>query len=61
MDEKIYIPNNWKIQEQILQKNHELADVGYPEQQRMLELIKRNYWWPGINDVSNVSRTKYSI
>ena len=28
---KIYISNNQKIQEQILQKNHDPADVGYPE------------------------------
>jgi len=32
--EYIYIPNNWKIQEQIVQKSYE---------QRMLKLIKRNY------------------
>ena len=25
------------------QENHDSVDVGYPEQQRMLELIKRNY------------------
>ena len=29
-------------------------DVGYPEQQRMLELLKRNYWWPGLKE--NVKR-----
>ena len=36
------------IQEQILQENHKIADVEHPEQQRILKLIKRNYWWPGI-------------
>ena len=40
MEGKIYIPNNQKIQEQILQKNHKPADM----EQRMFELIKRNYW-----------------
>ena len=43
IEEKIYIPNNWKIQEKILQENHNPADIGHSEQQRMLELIKRNY------------------
>ena len=43
MKEKIYVSNNWKIQEQILQENHELVDVEHLEQQKMLELIKRNY------------------
>ena len=32
------------IQEQILQENHKPADVEHPEQQRILKLIKRNYW-----------------
>jgi len=27
IEAKIYIPNNWKIQEQILQDNYELANI----------------------------------
>ena len=48
MEEKIYVPNNWKIQEQILQENHEPANIRHSGQQKMLKLIKRNYWWPEI-------------
>ena len=40
---RIYVPNNKKTREKILKENHDSMDVGYPEQQRMLELIKRNY------------------
>jgi len=43
MDGQTYIPNNRKIKEQILQENHNPVDVGYLEQQRMMELVKRNY------------------
>ena len=50
MDRQIYIPNNKKIREQILQENHNFVDIGYSEQQRMLELVKRNYWWPEIKE-----------
>ena len=58
MDGQIYIPNNKKLQEQILQRNHNPInicypnpiDIGYPGQQRMLELVKRNYWWPEIKE-----------
>ena len=62
MEGKIYILNNQKIQEQILQEYHELADIGYLGQQRMFKLIKRNYWWLGIR--SNIKKyiqgyTKY--
>ena len=40
---RIYVPNNKKTREKILKENHDSMDVGYTEQQRMLELIKRNY------------------
>jgi len=43
IDRQIYIPNNRKIKERILQENHDLVDVGHPEQQQMIELVKRNY------------------
>ena len=32
MEERIYIPNNKKLKENILQENHDLPDVGNPEQ-----------------------------
>jgi len=50
MEGRIYVPNNKKIKEEILQENHDLADVEHPGQHRMLELIKRTYWWPGLKE-----------
>jgi len=50
MEERIYVPNNKKTREKILKENHDSMDVGHPGQQRMLELIKRNYWWPGLKE-----------
>jgi len=47
---RIYIPNNNKIRERILKKNHNSVDVGYLGQYRMLELLKRTYWWPGLKE-----------
>ena len=44
MEGRIYVPNNKKIKEKILKKNHDLVDVGHPGQHRMLELLKRTYW-----------------
>ena len=41
--ERIYVSNNRKIQEQVLQKNHDSVDIEHLGQQRMSELIKRNY------------------
>ena len=50
MEGQIYILNNRKLKEQILQENHDPIDISHLEQQRMLELVKRNYWWPGIKE-----------
>ena len=49
---RIYISNNRKIQKQVIWENHNLADVGYLEQQRILELIKRNYQQPKLKEIS---------
>ena len=50
IDERVYILNNKKIKEKILRENHDLADMEHPGQQRMMELLKRNYWWPGLKE-----------
>ena len=50
MEERIYVPNNKKIKKEILNENHDSADVVHLGQHRMLELIKRMYWWPGLKE-----------
>jgi len=40
MEERIYIPNNKKLRERILQENHDFVDVDHPRQQRMMKLLK---------------------
>ena len=50
MEGKVYVLNNKKIKKEILKKNHDSVDVGYPGQHKMLELLKRNYWWPGLKE-----------
>ena len=45
MDDRIYVPNNKDLREQILVEHHEPAALGHPGQKKMLELIKRTYWW----------------
>jgi hypothetical protein len=45
---KIYVPKNKEIRDEILHDHHNSPDVGHPGIHRMLELIKRTYWWPTI-------------
>jgi len=50
MEERIYVPNNKRLKEKILWENHDVADVGHLGQQRMMELLKWSYWWPGLKE-----------
>ena len=50
MDERIYVPNNKRIKEEILKENHDSVNVGHLGQYRMLKLLKRTYWWPGLKE-----------
>jgi len=53
LEGRIYVPNNKKLKEKILQENYNSVDVRHSGQQRMLKLIKRNYWWPGLKEDIN--------
>jgi len=48
MEGRIYVPNNKELREEILKEHHDPADIGHPGQHRMLELLKKTYWWPGL-------------
>ena len=50
IEERVYIPNNKKLREEILKEYHNPADIGHPRQHRMLELLKRTYQWPGLKE-----------
>ena len=50
MEGRIYVPNNKEIRKEILREHHNPADIGHPGQHRMMELLKRNYWWPGLKE-----------
>ena len=50
MEGRIYVPNNKDLKEEILREHHDPADVGYPGQYKMQELIKSTYWWPELKE-----------
>ena len=50
MEGRTYVPNNKKLREEILKEHHDPVDIGHPGQHKMLELLKKTYWWPGLNE-----------
>ena len=50
MEERVYVPNNKELREEILRGHHDPEIIGHPGQLRMMELLKRTYWWPGLKE-----------
>ena len=50
MEGRVYVPNNKELREEILREHHDPADIGHPGQYRMMKLLKRTYWWPGLKE-----------
>ncbi|MBW0468390.1 hypothetical protein O181_008105 [Austropuccinia psidii MF-1] len=44
-------PRNHEIKLDILQKHHESPLAGYPGQKKTLKLIKRDFYWAGMNQI----------
>ncbi|EUC65928.1 Transposon Tf2-1 polyprotein, putative [Rhizoctonia solani AG-3 Rhs1AP] len=45
---EIFVPQNEKIRNLILESRHDALSAGHPGQLRTLELISRTYWWPSM-------------
>src|ERR1700709_548514 len=46
--ERCYVPPFNDLRQHITQKYHDSTSSGHPGHLRTLELVRRNYWWPGM-------------
>ena len=44
----VYIPTDADLRQEIIKLFHDSLTTGHPGFYKMLELIKRHYWWPGL-------------
>jgi len=42
------VPKDEKLRVEIIQLHHDMPIAGRGGQWKMVELVTRNYWWPGI-------------
>ncbi|QRW18200.1 Retrotransposable element Tf2 protein [Rhizoctonia solani] len=49
---KLVVPDSETLKERLLKEFHDSPLAGHPGQQRTLELLSRNYWWPGMKSSS---------
>jgi len=47
-ERKVYVPKDEKLRVEIIQLYHDIPIVEHGGQWKMVELVTRNYWWPGI-------------
>ncbi|MBW0566213.1 hypothetical protein O181_105928 [Austropuccinia psidii MF-1] len=49
--DRVVIPSNHELQLDILQKHHDSPLAGHPGQEKTLKLIKRDFYWSGMNQI----------
>ncbi|THH07173.1 hypothetical protein EW145_g3557 [Phellinidium pouzarii] len=45
---KVYVPRDTQIRREIVKLHHDSTIAGHPGNWKTLELVSRNYWWPGM-------------
>jgi len=47
-EEKVYIPKDDKLRAEIIRLYYDMPIGGHRGQWKMVELVTRNCWWPGV-------------
>ena len=47
-EEKVYIPKNEELRAEVIWLHHNVLAAGHGGRWKMVELVTRNYWWPGV-------------
>ena len=45
---KVYVPRDPKLRTEIIRLHHDTPVGGHGGQWKTVELVTRNYWWPGV-------------
>ena len=45
---RVYVPKDEKLRVEIIQLYHDTPIAGHGGQWKTVELVTRNYWWPGV-------------
>ena len=47
-EERVYVLKDEKLRVEIIWLHHDMLIAGHGGQWKMVELVTRNYWWPGV-------------
>jgi hypothetical protein len=46
---KVYVPKNMELRRKLVEIHHDKQIAGHPGRWKTVELLSRNYWWPGMS------------
>ena len=44
----VYVPKDEELRAEVIRLYHDVPAVGHGERWKTVELVMRNYWWPGV-------------
>ena len=47
-ERKVYVPKDEELRVEIIQLHHDMPAAGHGGRWKTVELVTRNYWWPGV-------------
>ena len=47
-EEKVYMPKDEELRAEVIRLYHDVPAAEHGERWKMVELVTRNYWWPGV-------------
>jgi len=47
-EERVYVLKDEKLRVEIIWLHYDMPIAGHGGQWKMVELVTRNYWWPGM-------------
>ena len=47
-ERKVYVPKDEELRMEIIRLHHDVPAVGHGGKWKTVELVTRNYWWPGV-------------
>jgi len=47
-DGKVYVPREEELRTEVIRLHHGVPAVGHGGKWKTVELVTRNYWWPGV-------------
>jgi len=47
-ERKVYMPKDEELRAEVIQLHHDVLAAGHGGRWKTVELVTRNYWWPGV-------------